>query len=219
MVKDSVNLNTEKSCFSKVIKLSNSGVVFTITTFNSKISNKASFNEITGIKDDSNTKTSSTANILTPLAQPKVSEIEKVIHDLRGGFDWTEVTWLWITIWMLQQQSASFQPINPPPNNRPLNRELFGGSLRAPRNYDLYKSSQIGPSLQLERPSAVPHQEYISLTKEQRRNLPHSQDGFICEPGHPELVVLYGQAKFKTPKHGCDHGLPTNDNDRTNKTD
>lgn len=38
------------------------------------------------------------------------TEIHRVVDDLRGGINSTEVTWLFIVIWMLQQQSVSFQP-------------------------------------------------------------------------------------------------------------
>ena len=53
--------------------------------------------------------------------QPR-TEIHTVIHDLRGGINSTEVTWLLITIWMLQQQSVGFQPVRqaPPPPHRQL---------------------------------------------------------------------------------------------------
>ena len=71
----------------------------------------------------------------------------------------------------------------------------------------------------MERPSAMPHQEYISLTKEQKRNLPDARDGFIDVEGHPKLTIRYGQVNFKTPDHGKIHGLPTNENGKTPKTE
>jgi hypothetical protein len=63
----------------------------------------------------------------------------------------------------------------------------------------------------MEKPSAMPHQEYISLTKFEKiyrnRNLPDHRDGFITVEGHPHFVVRYGQVEFKTPDHGRAHGL------------
>ena len=57
------------------------------------------------------------------------------------------------------------------------------------------------------------------MTKEERRNLPDPRDGFIREEGHPKLTVRYHQVNVKTPKHGKIHGLPTNENDKTPKTE
>jgi hypothetical protein len=70
----------------------------------------------------------------------------------------------------------------------------------------------------MERPSAMPHQDFTALTKEQRRNLSDPRDGFIIEEGHPKLTVRYGQVIFKTPDHGDIHGLPTNENGKTPTT-
>jgi hypothetical protein len=71
----------------------------------------------------------------------------------------------------------------------------------------------------MERPSAMPHQDFIALTKEQKRNLPDPRDGFIIKEGHPQLVARYNQVDFKTQDHGTDHGLPTNEKGRTPKTE
>ena len=80
--------------------------------------------------------------------------------------------------------------------------------MNTPRNNYFSKSSQQGTSLQTERPSAMPHQYFTALTKEQRRNLPDPRDGFIDVEGHPKLTARYGQVNFKTPKHGKIHSLP-----------
>ena len=146
------------------------------------------------------------------------SHSQNAINELRAGDSRVkEAAWLLITIWMLQQQSVGFQPVRQAPP--PPHRQLFGGTLNTPRNNYFSKSSQPGASLQMERPSAMPHQEYTSLTKEQRRNLPDPRDGFINEEGHPNLVARYGQVNFKTPNHGKIHGLPTNENGKTPKTE
>ena len=71
----------------------------------------------------------------------------------------------------------------------------------------------------MERLSSMRTQEYSSLTKEQRRNLPDPRDGFICEEGQPHLVSRYGQVVFKMPDHGKVHGLPVDEKGRTSKTE
>ena len=137
------------------------------------------------------------------------TEIHRVIHDLRGGVSSTEVAWLLITIWMLYQQSMGFQPLRqatPPPH-----QQLFGGTSSSPRNNYFSKSSQPGASLQMQRPSAMPHQEYTSLTKEQRRNLPHPDDYIIPEQ---DVIIRNGQAKFKVKNHGSDFGFFSDPNEK-----
>ena len=116
---------------------------------------------------------------------------------------------------MLQQQSVGFQParqVPPPPH-----RQLFGGTSSLPPNNYFSKSGQTSASLQMNRPSTMPHQEYTSLTKEQKRNLPHPKDRFINVEGHSQLVLGYGQVGFKTPDHGEVHDLPVNENGKTPK--
>ena len=128
-----------------------------------------------------------------------------------------EAAWLLITIWMLQQQSVGFQPVRQAPP--PPYRQLFGGTSSSSRKNYFSKSSQTGVSLQMERPSAMPHQDFTPLTKEQRRNLTDPRDGIIDVEGHPKLTARYGQVKSKTPDHGDIHGLPTNENGKTLKTE
>lgn len=149
---------------------------------------------------------------------PQYSYSQDAIKELRAGDSrFTQAVWLLITIWMLQQESLGFQPLRQAPP--PPHRQLFGGTSSSPRKNYFSKSSQPGASLQMEKPSSMPHQEYTSLTKEQRRNLPDPRDGFICEEGHPKLTARYGQVKYKTPKHGKIHGLPTNESGKTPKTE
>ena len=92
-----------------------------------------------------------------------------------------EAAWLLITIWMLQQQSVGFQPVRQAPP--PPYRQLFGGTSSSSRKNYFSKSSQTGVSLQMERPSAMPHQDFTPLTKEQRRNLTDPRDGIIDVEG------------------------------------
>ena len=152
------------------------------------------------------------------LSVPQYSYSQNAINELRAGDSRVkEAAWLLITIWMLQQRSVGFQPVRQAPP--PPHRQLFGGTSSLLRKNYFLKSSQPGASLQMEKPSDMPHQDFTALTKEQRRNLPDPRDGFICEEGHPHLVARYGQVEFKTPDHGPDHGLPVNEKGQTPKTE
>jgi hypothetical protein len=156
--------------------------------------------------------------ILDQVGMMMTRAYQNTINELRAGDSRVkEAAWLLITIWMLQQRSVGFQPVRQAPP--PPHRQLFGGTSSSLRKNYFSKSSQPGPSLQMEKPSSMPQQEYTSLTKEQKRNLPDPRDGFICEEGHPHLVARYGQVEFKTPDHGPDHGLPVNEKGQTPKTE
>ena len=177
------------------------------------------YNPYVSILDDYHPSGLYMDKIQRPVPQHYVSyHSQSVINALRAGDSRVrEAAWLLITIWMLQQQSVGFQPVRqapPPPHH-----QLFGGTSSFPRNNYFSKSSQTGGSLQMERPSSMPHQDFTALTKEQRRNLPDARDGFIDVEGHPKLTVRYNQVNFKTPKHGKIHGLPTNENGKTPKTE
>ena len=152
------------------------------------------------------------------LLVPQYSYSQNAINELRAGDSRVkEAAWLLITIWMLQQRSVGFQPVRQAP--LPPHRQLFGGTLNTPRKNYFSKSSQPGTSLQVQKPSNMSHQEYTSLTKEQRRNLPDVKDRFIDVEGHPKLIARYGQVKSKTPDHGDIHGLPTNEKGKTPNTE
>eukprot|EP00972_Heterocapsa_arctica_P115325 16447105-Heterocapsa_arctica.AAC.1 len=60
----------------------------------------------------------------------------------------------------------------------------------------------------MEKPVAMPQQEYSGMTKSEKRQLADRRDGFIQIEGYPPLDIRFNQAEFKTPKHGGDHGLP-----------
>ena len=138
---------------------------------------------------------------------------EELVMELRGGGieDWVAAFGIIIAIITLINNAGAFQvPSNP-------------GATVPPHLEWLYGNQQPGypspsTSLQMQRPSTMPHQEYISLTKEQKRNLPDHRDGFISVEGHSHLVVRYGQVKFKTPDHGSVHDLPINEKGKTPKT-
>ncbi len=91
-----------------------------------------------------------------------------------------------------------------------------------------YDSRNVGPSpsrpptsLEMEKPAAMPQPQYSALTKSEKRQLadPKGRDGFIQIEGYPRLELRFNQVKYKTPKHGPDHGLPKDSNGKTPKTD
>jgi hypothetical protein len=79
--------------------------------------------------------------------------------------------------------------------------------------------SQTG--LEMQKPSAMPQQNYSSLTKSERRQLadPLGRDRSIQVDSYPRLDLRYNQVEFKTSKHGPEHGLPEDSNGKTPKTE
>lgn len=80
-----------------------------------------------------------------------------------------------------------------------------------------------GSTLQITRPTAMPHQEFTDLTKEERRQLPHHHDKIIDVEGHQRLRIGFWQSRFKVADHGAVHGLPhsvkNNGGTKTEKSD
>jgi len=54
----------------------------------------------------------------------------------------------------------------------------------------------------------MPYQDYISLTKEQKRNLPTPDDVIIQTSHHEPLKIRDGQSRFKLKSHGHLFNLP-----------
>lgn len=63
-------------------------------------------------------------------------------------------------------------------------------------------------ALEITRPTAMPHQEFVGLTKEERRQVPYPYDKIIDVEGCPRLRVGFWQSRYKVPDHGAVHGLP-----------
>jgi len=89
-------------------------------------------------------------------------EVSKLIKELRGG-SWTTplignviCMALLYTLWIIGTESFGLGPV--------LNRN-WGEYGSAP--------SSTGSRLEITRPSAMPHQDFVALTKEERRQLPH----------------------------------------------
>lgn len=78
-----------------------------------------------------------------------------------------------------------------------------------------------GSALEITRPTAMPHQEFVGLTKAERRQVPHPYDKIINVKGHPQLRVGFWQSRYKVPDHGVFHSLPYKNNGgtRTEKSD
>jgi hypothetical protein len=51
----------------------------------------------------------------------------------------------------------------------------------------------------------MPHQEFVGLTKEERRELPHPMDMKIKHEGRSELDLGFWQSQFKIGYHGAVH--------------
>jgi hypothetical protein len=69
----------------------------------------------------------------------------------------------------------------------------------------------------------MPHSEFVSLTKEDKRQLPHSNDMKIIHEDYPKLNVGFWQARHKVGDHVAVHGLKyiikPNGGTKTEKTD
>lgn len=87
--------------------------------------------------------------------------------------------------------------------------------------YDVSKISRPQTGLEMQKPSAMPQQNYSSLTQLERRQLadPLGRDGSIEMDGYPRLDLRFNQVEFKTPKHGPDHGLPVDSKGKTPKNE
>ena len=160
-------------------------------------------------------------------------QILKLVKELRGG-SWGLVgtaAFLGLIILILSM-GEGFVPNNPNPDwglDRPNRFQPPRVEHRYPPIYDLFfprrtpGCSRPGSTLQINRPTAMPHEEFVGLTKEERRALPHSNDMKITHEGRPELEVGFYQSKFKVGKHGAIHGLPytikANGGTKTGKTD
>ena len=142
--------------------------------------------------------------------------IDKAILELRaGGFDdWAGLAFI-IFMYSLHQ-GDSFQSV-PLPHQDPFG--WLSGK---------YDSKNVGTSpsrpttcLEMEKPASMPQQEYSSMTKSKRRQLPdpRGRDRFINVDGSPRLDLRFNQVEFKTPRHGKDHGLPVGINNKTPKTE
>jgi hypothetical protein len=142
--------------------------------------------------------------------------LDKAILKLRAGgfFDWATLAFI---IYMFSlEQGNSFQNV-PLPHQDPFG--WWSGK---------YDSKNVGTSpsrpttcLEMEKPASMTQQEYSSMTKSKRRQLPdpRGRDRFINVDGSPRLDLRFNQVEFKTPSHGKDHGLPVGINNKTPKTE
>ena len=73
----------------------------------------------------------------------------------------------------------------------------------------------------MQKPTSMPHADYTTLSPSEKRQLPDTcgRDGFINKWGYPKLTLRFHQVKFKTPKHGTDHGLEVGNNGKTPNTE
>ena len=167
------------------------------------------------------------------LTDPRLSsnqEVLKLVKELRGG-SWGVVgTAALIAVMILIFSIGEGFVPNPGWGlDRPNPFQPPTADHRYPPAYDLFfprrtpSCPRPGSTLQINRPTAMPHQEFVGLTKEERRALPHSNDMKIIHEGRPELEVGFWQSKFKVGDHGAVHDLPytvkANGGTKTEKTD
>eukprot|EP00978_Attheya_sp_CCMP212_P049092 scaffold615194_cov1431-Attheya_sp.AAC.1 len=139
------------------------------------------------------------------LTDPRLSSNQQIIKDLRGD-SWGAVVFIGVIILILSQ-GGSFVPNNQNPGwglDRPNPFQPPSDTHKFPPYYDFFFPRRTPSStLTSTRPTAMPHQEFVGLTKEERRALPHSNDMKIIHEGRPELVVGFWQSKFKVGDHGA----------------
>lgn len=148
----------------------------------------------------------------------KTSEASKLINKIRGGSLIEVATALVVIAVLWQIVGVGIEGfVLPNPGwgvDRPNPFQPTTAEHRYPPAYDLFFPRRTpgcprpGSTLQITRPTAMPHQEFTDLTKENRRQLPHHHDKIIDVEGHPRLRVGFWQSRFKVVDHGAVHGLP-----------
>jgi hypothetical protein len=68
----------------------------------------------------------------------------------------------------------------------------------------------LGSALEITQPTSMPHQEFVGLMKQEKRQLSHPYDKIIHVEDHPRLKVEFWQSRYKVANHGALHGLPYN---------
>lgn len=131
--------------------------------------------------------------------------IDEAILRLRGGDGLPDLIAIMIFVVFMNwlDGAESFQQILPP-HMDPI------GWAQGNYNYNQPKtgnSSKSPTSLQVSRPSAMPHPDFVALTPAQQCALPHSNNMKIQHEGYQELNVGFWQSKFKVGDHGAVHGL------------
>ena len=148
-------------------------------------------------------------------------KMEEAILQLRGGDGLTDVAAIIAFVIFMNWYDSLFGTQAFQAN--PLSYQDLFGWLSGK-----YNSKNVGPSgsrpttyLEMEKPASMPQQEYSGMTKSERRQLPDpiGRDRSINVDGYPRLDLRFNQIKFKTPKHGKDHGLPVDKTGKTPKTE
>jgi hypothetical protein len=156
----------------------------------------------------------------------RTPKISKLIKKLRGG-SLIETVGALILIVVMCQILGGIQGFVLPNPGWGVDRDRLNpfqptGGLRYPPVYDLLTPARPGSTLQVTRPTAMPHEEFVGLTKEEQRALPHINDTAIIHEGRPELEVGFWQSDFKVGDHGAVHDLPytvkSNGGTKTEKT-
>lgn len=134
---------------------------------------------------------------LMHLNDPRISSNQKVLKlvtELRGGgWGFLETAGLLGVIILIFSVGEGFVNLNPGWGLEGQNPVQPPGPLRYPPVYDVLSprpgSPRPGSTLGVNRPSSVPHQQFVELTKEERRSLPHNNNMKIIHEGRPKLEV------------------------------
>ena len=144
---------------------------------------------------------------------------EEAVLQLRGGAGWGDLIVIGVFVALINifSPEAFFQPKLPPH----MNPVGWATNMYQPTKGQNSQFQPRSTNLEMEKPASMPQQEYSGLTKAERRKLvdPKGRDGCIDIEQYPRLELRYNQVNFKTPKHGEAHGLPVNDNGKTEKTE
>ena len=156
--------------------------------------------------------------------------MEEAVLGLRGGDGLTDVVAVIAFVIFMNWYDSLFSvealQANPLPHQDPFG--WLSGKYNSNGNPTLLvpnvakaRTKRDYTRVEMEKPASMPQQEYSGMTKSERRQLPDpiGRDRSINVDGYPRLDLMFNQVKFKTPKHGKDHGLPVGSNGKTPKTE
>lgn len=152
------------------------------------------------------------------------SKMEEAVLELRAGDGLTDVLAVTVLViffnWYDSRfgTEAAFQSTNLPHQNIV---NWFNDKYNSRGQNAGSSSSKPMTGLTMQKPASMPQPEYSALTKSEKRQLadPEGRDGVIEISGYPRLDLRFNQVEFKTPAHGGVHGLPTDDNGKTPKSE
>lgn len=161
----------------------------------------------------------------------------KVINKIRAGglvevgvglivivFMW-KILGLGIEGFMVKNPDYGWEINKPSPFKPPVGHFKYpsGYNLLYPKKTPGLPRSRSMSMLEISRPSSMPHQQFTTLSKQEKRALPHNNDMYIVYEKYPKLTIGFWQSQFKVANHGAIHDLPyiikANGSTKTPKTD